>query len=154
MPTSKTPVLQPRADADVFEVIGGAISVRLRHEQTGGECALIENVIPGGYQALPMHTHADFDEAFYLLEGALSFHVGDDAITATPGTLVYAPGVVPHRFANYGEQPARMLIFVTPAGHERFFEELATAALASPDGWPEPAEIGALMRAGGITVMA
>jgi quercetin dioxygenase-like cupin family protein len=149
----QTPVLQPRADAATSALLGGSISVRLRHEQTAGRFALIENVIPAGYDVLPLHVHPSFDEAFVVLDGALTFTVGDETLTATPGTLVYAPGTAPHTFRNHTRETARMLLWVSPAGHERYFDALVATVRAAPGGRPDPARLGALMREHGISVV-
>jgi mannose-6-phosphate isomerase-like protein (cupin superfamily) len=133
---TKTPLIQPRSDATVLDVAGGQISVRLRDEQTGGQLALIENVIPAGYQDLPLHVHPAFDEAFYVLDGTLRFHVGDEVLTATPGTLVYAPGAVPHNFANFSGEQARMPSLGDACGPRAVLDAVAQAAQAAPGGWP------------------
>jgi hypothetical protein len=58
---------------------------------------------------------------------------------------------VPHTFAELGgERPARFLVWVTPGGHEGYFEELAAAALASPAGYPDPSELGRMLAEHGI----
>ena len=47
-------------------------------------------------------------------------------------------------------EPARMLVWVTLAGFERYFEQVAEAAPAAPDGWPSRETMGALMRESGV----
>jgi quercetin dioxygenase-like cupin family protein len=146
MSTKKHPVLQHRADAELNELLGGSVAVRLRATQTDGRLGMIENVLPAGFANLPLHIHPGFDEAFYVLEGQLGFRVGDEAITATPGTLVYAPGNVAHTFAELtGLASVRFLLWVTPGGHETYFEALAAASDASPTGYPAPDQLAALM---------
>lgn len=48
-------------------------------------------------------------------------------MTAGPGALVFAPGDVPHTFAELGGRPVRFLLWTTPAGHERYFDAMADA---------------------------
>jgi quercetin dioxygenase-like cupin family protein len=154
MSTEKQPVLQHRAEAEVAEMMGGSIAIRLRAAQTGGRLGMIENVLPAGFANLPLHIHPGFDEAFYILEGELAFRVGDDVITAAPGTLVYAPGDVPHTFAELtGAAPVRFLLWVTPGGHETYFEALAEASNRSPTGYPDPEEVGELMNGHSIQIV-
>ena len=50
--------------------------VLVRGEETGGHVAFVENTVPAGWEGPPLHHH-DFDEAFYVLEGELTFQVGD-----------------------------------------------------------------------------
>jgi oxalate decarboxylase/phosphoglucose isomerase-like protein (cupin superfamily) len=44
---------------------------------------------------------------------------------AKPGTYVFIPPGVPHNIGNSSDKLARMLMTVSPPGHEHYFEELA-----------------------------
>ena len=59
------------------------------------------------------------------LEGHVGVQVGDEVSEAGPGELVFKPRAVPHEFWNAGDEPARLLELISPAGFERFFEEAA-----------------------------
>jgi mannose-6-phosphate isomerase-like protein (cupin superfamily) len=72
----------------------------------------------------PGHIHTREDESWYVIEGELLFDVGDQTITAGPGTLVYAPRDVPHGY-RVTRVPARYLMMFTPAGIEPLFAEVA-----------------------------
>ena len=60
-----------------------------------------------------------------MIEGKLTFQLGDELVSAGPGELVFAPRGVPHTFANLGDAPARQLIICIPAGFERYFARMA-----------------------------
>jgi mannose-6-phosphate isomerase-like protein (cupin superfamily) len=62
----------------------------------------------------PLHVHLEDDEAWYVLEGALRFRVGDREIEAPAGSAVFGPHGVPHTFWNPGPEPARYLLVMTP----------------------------------------
>ena len=49
-------------------------NVLLRSEQSGGRVSVIESVMPDGAAGPALHRHA-FDEAFYVLDGELTFQV-------------------------------------------------------------------------------
>jgi mannose-6-phosphate isomerase-like protein (cupin superfamily) len=66
----------------------------------------------------PMHTHANEDDAFYVLEGEMTFLVEDERVVAGPGTFVLVPPGVTHTFANEGDAPVRMLNVHAPAGFD------------------------------------
>jgi quercetin dioxygenase-like cupin family protein len=100
-----------------------AILIHLRSEHSGGQVSVIETE-PAPGVGPPLHQH-DFDEAFYVLEGELTFRLRDEYVTAGPGELVFAPRGVPHTFANLSDAPARQLIVCTPAGFERYFARMA-----------------------------
>ncbi|MHB8470123.1 MAG: cupin domain-containing protein [Gaiellaceae bacterium] len=63
---------------------------------------------------------------------------------ATPGACVFVPPQVPHAFANRIETAARFLLVMSPAGHDRYFDELAEILAA--DGPPDSAAIADLRR--------
>jgi quercetin dioxygenase-like cupin family protein len=79
-------------------------------------------VPPGG--GPPPHIHRREQESFYVLEGEITFHVGDEQIVATAGMFANIPIGTLHRFHNASDQPARMIITVVPAGIEEMFFEV------------------------------
>jgi quercetin dioxygenase-like cupin family protein len=98
--------------------------VIVRSEQSAGRVGIVESVMPTGAAGPPLHTH-DFDEAFYVIEGELTFHLGGELVEVGAGELAFAPGGEPHTFTNRGDAPARFLIVITPAGFEREFARRA-----------------------------
>ena len=65
---------------------------------------------------LEAHVHADEDDAFYILEGELTFTVEDEVVVAVPGTFVLVPPGLQHTFANEGDTVVRMVNIHAPAG--------------------------------------
>lgn len=111
-----------------------AIRIHLRSELSDGQIGVIETE-PAPGVGPPLHHH-DFDEAFYILEGELTFRLRDEFVTAGPGELVFAPRGVPHTFANLSAATARQLIICTPAGFERYFARMAAErAGTEPPEW-------------------
>jgi quercetin dioxygenase-like cupin family protein len=109
--------------------------VLLRGEQSGGHVSVIESTMPAGAKGPPLHTH-EFDEAFYILDGELTFQVGNQLIVARAGELAFATGGVPHTLANRSNASAHFLIVCTPAGFEREFARRAAAqAGIDPPAW-------------------
>ncbi|GAC1611477.1 MAG: cupin domain-containing protein [Mycobacteriales bacterium] len=99
------------------------------------------------FQALPgwdtgSHFHSSLEEQFYVIDGEMELRAGDELIVGGAGTFVSVPTGISHAFANRSESTARMLLVVTPPGHERYFAELAE--LLSREGAPDPDEIAAL----------
>jgi quercetin dioxygenase-like cupin family protein len=93
-------------------------AVHLHGEQSYGALAIAESTIPAGAAGPPLHSHA-FDEAFYVLEGELTFQLEEEVMTAHSGELIFAPRGVPHTLANQSAEPARFLLVFAPAGFER-----------------------------------
>lgn len=112
-------------------------NVLLRSEQTADEVAVVVNTVPAHWPGPPLHHH-DFDEAFYVLDGELTFQLGDGVHTARPSALAFAPRGVRHTLANHSDAPARYLLVCTPGGFERYFDRMTddpppTAAKPFPE---------------------
>ena len=106
-------------------------------KDTRGQFALTEQVARKG-NVPPRHIHHREDEMFYLLEGEMTFSIGERSIKATPGSMVFAPRDIPHSFTIDSEQ-VRILVLNTPAGIEEFFRECSVPAPSMT--LPPPAEI-------------
>jgi mannose-6-phosphate isomerase-like protein (cupin superfamily) len=68
---------------------------------------------------LEAHVHDGEDDAFYILEGELTFLFGEETAAAPPGTFVLVPPGTPHGFRNDTAAPVRMLNIHAPAGFDR-----------------------------------
>lgn len=107
--------------------VGVLARIRARGEETGGMFALVEELCPPGY-ATPLHTHHREDEGWYVLEGRVTLFRGDERIEAGPGSHAFGPRGVPHGFRVEGAEPARVLVWTSPAGFERFIAEMGSPA--------------------------
>jgi mannose-6-phosphate isomerase-like protein (cupin superfamily) len=70
-------------------------------------------------RTLEDHVHADEDDAFYILEGEMTFGLAGEDVAAPPGTFVLVPPGVAHGFRNDGAVPVRRLNIHAPAGFDR-----------------------------------
>ncbi len=112
-------------------------------DESGGKLALAEVRAPRG-SGSPVHTHRHEDEAWYVLEGELTFWLGGESRTAGAGDFVFGPRGVRHRF-RVDSETARFLILVTPAGFEEFTRACGWPATAGtlppPDLSPRSGEV-------------
>jgi quercetin dioxygenase-like cupin family protein len=108
-------------------------------KETGGAFALAEATTPAG-GGPPPHIHHREDEAIYVLEGELEFMVEGETIKAGAGSFLYVPRGTLHTYRNVGTGPARYLGMVTPAGLEKFFEEVGVPTATSGKSSPPPFE--------------
>lgn len=60
-----------------------------------------------------LHVHHADDEAWHILEGTLTFRLGDREVEAPAGTTVFVPAGLPHDYFE-SQGPARYLIILTP----------------------------------------
>jgi quercetin dioxygenase-like cupin family protein len=87
------------------------------------ELSLIEfEVKPGG--GVQPHYHKGHSDSFYVLEGELEIHVGDEVVNAGSGMYALAPPGVVHFFRNVSPASARALNLHTPGGFAEYRREL------------------------------
>ncbi len=111
-----------------------AIGVRfmVSGERSGGGFALVEHPMPPRALAAPLHRHSREDEYSFVLEGRVGARLGDEILYGEPGDLLLKPRDDWHTFWNAGDEPARILEMISPAGFERYFEEVIDLPPAEP----------------------
>ena len=131
-------------------VVGDIYRFLATGEDTGGKYAMWEAIIPPG-GGPPPHIHSREEESFYVLEGEMTFQLGEETITATAGTFLNMPIGSLHSFKNNTSEAARMILSVAPAGLEEMFFEvgvpLEEAATTAPP--PTQEEIQKLLAVAG-----
>jgi quercetin dioxygenase-like cupin family protein len=140
------PVVRGTTEGRVVAVVGDVYRSLATGADTDGRYALFEALVgPGG--GPPPHVHSREEEGFYVLDGAITFTVNGERAVATAGTFANMAVGTPHSFKNESDRPARMLIWVAPAGLEQMFFEvgvpLAEGATTAPP--PTEAEIDRLL---------
>src|SRR5881398_1693832 len=80
----------------------------------------------------------------YVLHGDMTFYCGDDELTATVGSWVFAPREIPHTF-KVGPHGARALTFGFPSGFAGFVEEFGEPAPSRAVPPPGPIDEGRLV---------
>ena len=141
------PVLRSPTAGRTISVVGDLYRFLATGEETGGKYAMWEAIVPPG-GGPPLHTNSREEEAFYVLEGVITFQVGEKLFTAGVGTFANMPIGSLHRFHNASDKPARMIISIAPAGLENmFFEVGQPIALGEQPQPPSKAEIEKLLAA-------
>ena len=144
-------------EGDATWFMGQLATVKMGSDDTQGRCAMLEFVTPAGGGS-PYHVHRNEDESFYVLEGEMTFYVGDAVIEAQTGSFAFGPRNVPHTFVVGPHGPARYLLFTEPGGFEQFVAEVGEPAAARtlpppPAGPPNFAVIGAIAAKHGIEIL-
>ena len=124
-------VLGPE-EGDRVHLLALGVRFMIDGTRTGGAFSLVEHPLPPRALGSPIHTHTNEDEYSYILEGRVGLQLGDEVIEAGPGDLVFKPRGIPHAFWNAGDEPARLLEIISPAGFENYFRELAPLLAAEP----------------------
>ena len=125
MPTMVDPEGGP-----TLSVVGGNYRVLVSGKQTNGAFSTIEMLVPPQNGPGP-HSHADFYESFYIIDGEVQVHSEAGSYTAKKGAFVLIPeGGVVHYFKNVSTKMAKLLCTVVPAGLEEFFEAIGEPVFA------------------------
>ena len=132
MATRTIRVVRPTDPVKVTFGAGDEYRYLATGDDTDGGYYLVEAIVPPG-GGPPFHIQTREEEAFYILEGELSFYGDNGEIVASQGTYLNIPKGAKHRFRNNDDATARMLFFFTPAGIEGLFDELATMEVPSGD---------------------
>lgn len=114
-------------EGDAYWFNGTLMEVKASGEETNGVFSLIEGLLPPGYET-PVHAKNNEEDMYYVLEGELAFTIGEKTITGNPGTFIYVPRHIKHKFKVEGSLPAKVLFMFTPAGVEQFFIEMGVPA--------------------------
>ena len=145
-PTQPNPTVQNNSDAPAYWGVDILWLVLATGETTNGEYALMEQICPEN-SGPPPHTHAQ-REMFYILEGTITFRVGEETVTAGAGASVIVPPDTVHSF-RVDSPTARVLNSYTPAGFERLIMETnepAQERTLPPKGLPMHADKETLQR--------
>ena len=112
---------------DAKEGFLGSIGVRfmIGGSEADERFSLVEHPMSARALAAPLHLHTREDEYSFVLQGRMGALLGDEVVEAGPGDLVFKPRNQWHTFWNAGDEPCRILEIISPAGFERFFEELS-----------------------------
>ena len=127
---SEVRVVRPTDEKKTIYGAGDEYAFLAAGDETNGRYFIMEALVPPG-AGPPPHRQTREEEAFYVLEGTVTFRANDETIEAGPGTFLHIPSGAVHNFINESAEPARMLIFFAPPGIEVMFDEMA----ADPDSY-------------------
>ncbi len=125
-PDGRAPFLLKPSEGPSVWSLGGRFTMKLTEKDAAGRFALVEALAFRTTEP-PLHIHHNEDEAWYILDGQMTFFVGEEALEARTGSFVFAPKGIPHTF-TVDIEPTRVLVFASPAGFERFALELGQVA--------------------------
>lgn len=141
--TTRVLVRQPGGGPATWAM--GSLFERLASgEETGGAFSMSLITQPPGV-ATPLHVHTNEAEAFYVLDGTLTYQAGDELHHLAAGSFIYLPQGVPHAFRVTGTTPVRFVGLASPGGLMSLYDEVGLPArerrLPGSDGLPFEEEI-------------
>jgi mannose-6-phosphate isomerase-like protein (cupin superfamily) len=136
--------------------LGALITFKALGEETDGQFWALEG-LADEHMAVPLHAHSREEEVWYVLEGEITFTIGDETSTVGPGSFAYIPRGVPHTF-QVRSKTARWFGIGTPAGLDQWFFETGEPAKElvlppPPAGPPDVAAIVASLQAYGTETL-
>jgi mannose-6-phosphate isomerase-like protein (cupin superfamily) len=138
----------PADGSEHVEIGGLGIVWKIEGSEAGERFSVVHHPLAPRALAAPLHRHTREDEYSYVLEGTLGALLGDDVVTAGPGTWVFKPRNQWHTFWNAGDTPCEIIEIISPAGFENFFRELAEVYAA--DGEPDMSRFADLCASYGL----
>lgn len=140
------PTVSTAIGAPVLDLLGMKLSLLVSDADSDRALMVGElHVSPG--QGIPPHVHTREDEVFHVLEGRLTFTVGEREVAAGAGTTVFGPRNSPHALRNDSDQPARVLLMLAPGHLQSMFAEFDRL----PKGAPDPALVAEITGRYGIS---
>lgn len=136
---TRVPTLKQATEGRTIGVVGDVYRFLAVGADTDGKYALWEAIVPPG-GGPPPHVHSREEEGFYILEGEITFTIGNKRLVATAGMFANMPVGTSHSFRNESGKSARMLISVAPAGLEQMFFEVGQAVAPGATTAPSPSK--------------
>lgn len=107
-------------------------------DDTEGFLSLFDVFVPPQIGSESLLT-APGDQAFFVLDGNLTFQLNDQIVTAMPNTFVLLPKGNPYALTNLGDTPAKALLFNPNSDLEAFFAAVGTPG--DPSNPPSPVAV-------------
>jgi mannose-6-phosphate isomerase-like protein (cupin superfamily) len=95
-------------------------------DETGDRYCVSEWWLDAGEPGPGPHSHEANEELFYVLEGTMTFQVGEELLDAAPGMFLRIPAGVVHDFSNRGAARAGALNVFIPGGFEPLMKHWVT----------------------------
>jgi quercetin dioxygenase-like cupin family protein len=125
--TTTTVLARSSTEGQATWALGSLFQQLASGAETGGAFGLAQVTQPAG-TATPLHLHTREAEAFYLLDGTMTYRAGDQTYQLSPGSFLYLPAGLPHAFRVTGTSPARFLAIVAPGGLMDLYDEVGRPA--------------------------
>lgn len=136
------PVFLGPGQGEAVWAMSSLFEIKLDAEASAGSLAVMEVVQPPGV-ATPLHIHHKESEAFFILDGTMTYEAGGVLHNLERGSFMYLPMGVAHRFRVTGDVPVRFLGLVAPAGLENLYRSVGGPAAERVLPNPTPDDVSA-----------
>jgi quercetin dioxygenase-like cupin family protein len=139
-----TAIHRPAGTGSATWAMGSLFEHLLSSAESGNALGMALVTQPPG-TATPLHRHTREAEAFFLLEGSMTYRAGDETFHLSTGDFIWLPSGLPHAFRVTGATPVRFLGLTAPGGLMGLYDEVGIPAaerrLPGVDGLPMSEEI-------------
>ena len=122
---SAAPVVVAANSLDAVDFGGLGVNWKIGGPASEGRFSIVHHPMAPRALAAPLHYHHNEDEYSYVIKGTLGALLGDEVVTAGPGSWVHKPRGQWHTFWNAAETPCEIIEVISPAGFENYFREVA-----------------------------
>lgn len=138
-------VMRPPGTGPATWAMGSLFEHLVSADQTDGQLGIALVTQPPG-TATPLHRHTHEAEAFYLLDGTMTYRAGEHTYHLEAGCFIYLPKGLPHAFRVTGDHPVKFLGLTVPGALMGLYDEVGVPAterrLPGEDGQSMEQEIG------------
>ena len=127
MTTTAVRIVGPK-DGKLGQLGGIGVRFMVDGAESGGGFSLVEHPMEPRALAAGLHRHSREDEYSFVLEGRVGADLGGQIVYGEVGDLIFKPRGQWHTFWNAGDGPARILEIISPAGFEKFFDQVTDLA--------------------------
>src|SRR5204863_526191 len=107
--TDSQGIVVPPGEGAVLDMSPGrAAALKLQSGETGDSIMMFEETVPAGTKST-VHLHHDSDEIAYVLEGEVTFLIGDAVTVGGPGACAFMPRGIAHAWKSTGADTGRVL---------------------------------------------
>lgn len=143
--------IDPRAlflspgEGELLTFVGISTRIKVPSEATNGAWTLIQSTVAPHFPGFKLHLHRRMTETFYILQGSLLLHIGEEKVQAGAGALLVVPPGVMHTYSNPTDAETQYLLYMSPGGFDQYLKQLAEMIRTEPH-WPpaDPSKLNAL----------
>lgn len=140
MPAAKGFVVPAGGGKHHEDAPGRFFDLKLLGHETNQSIMMFEETVPAGTKST-LHLHRNSDEVAWVLEGEITFKIGEEVTVGGPGACAFFPRNVPHAWKNSGSETGRVLFLYTPAAAGGYIEKTMIERPGGPLGDDERAKL-------------
>jgi quercetin dioxygenase-like cupin family protein len=133
MTTTSNGYVVASSEGPVWDMVPGRpVSLKLLCDQTGGNIAVFEEVVPPGI-GTSLHIHRTSDEVIHILSGEFTVRLGERSQRVAAGAWIFIPRGSAHGWRNSGPEAGQAFFIFTPGDGAKYVEEQRFQEVSGPE---------------------